>query len=64
MGVSLGLGEGVGDDFFRFGLGASSSLGAGVGELLCFLFEVDFGDALGDGDGGGLLFLVERLSPR
>jgi hypothetical protein len=57
-GVAVGLGEGVGDDFFRFGLGVSSSSGAGVGELLCLRREADFEEAVGDGV--ALLFADDR----
>jgi hypothetical protein len=70
VGVAVGLGEavgvGVGEDFLRFTLGVSSpsGVGEGVGELLRFCFLVDFGEALGDADGVGLLFLVERLCRR
>jgi hypothetical protein len=64
VGVSVGLADGVGDDFFRFGLGVSSSSEAGVGELFCLRGEGDFEEAPGDGVGVGLLFPAEGLCRR
>ena len=64
VGAPVGLGDGVGDDFFRFGLGVSSSSEAGVVELFCLRGAVDFEETPGDGVGVELLFPAEGLCRR
>ncbi len=57
-GLSSSSGVGVGEAFFFFGRGVSSSSGVAEVRALRLLFAS--GDALGLGDGGGLLFRFFR----